>query len=201
MVPESQIVNCYVNLKLSEMQTAKRLSISANKVRRILDKYKIERRSISDAITHLHITEYGKRPFILRDKLTEEQRILKAIGVMLYWGEGTKRGGSVALANSDPKMINLFLRFLREICGIDEGRLRVGLHHYSDHDPKKLIKFWVNVTRIPPDQFDRPFLHFAGRGSYKNKSQYGTVAVRYSDSRLLKVLNDWIGGYQDEFLE
>lgn len=182
--------------KLSEMQTAKLLSVSANKVRRILDRNNIQRRSRSDAITNLHITKYGKRPFVLREKLTERQKILKAIGVMLYWGEGTKKGLTVALANSDPDMIVVFLRFLREICGIDERRLRVGLHYYRDHDSKQLMSFWSRVTNIPIQQFDRPFLHAAGKGSYKSKSQYGTVSVRYSDFRLLKTLQQWMKEYQ-----
>lgn len=201
MTPDALIVDSYVNQRLSEMQTAKRLSISANKVRRVLDKYKVPRRSISDAITNLHITKFGKRPFTIREDLSPQQRVLKVAGVMLYWGEGTKRGGSVALANSDPAMVQMFLRFLREICGVDESRLRVGLHHYRDHNPRKLMKFWSEVTRIPLRQFDRPFLHFAGVGSYTMKSQYGTVAIRYSDSRLLKTLNGWIADYQQEFLE
>ncbi|MBI5457077.1 hypothetical protein HY969_05050 [Candidatus Kaiserbacteria bacterium] len=201
MVPDKEVVDSYVERRLSEMQTAKRFSISANRVRRILDKYRVPRRSISDAITNLYITKYGKRPFELRHNLTRRQEILKAVGVMLYWGEGTKKGLTVALANSDPVMIQVFLRFLREICGVHEKRLRVGLHYYRDHDPKKLIGFWSQITKIPLSQFDRPFLHFAGKGSYKSKSQYGTVAVRYSDARLLKLLQLWIAEYQRQVLE
>lgn len=201
MVPEAEIVDCYVSKSFSEMQIAHRFSISANRVRRILDKHDVQRRSISDAITNLYITKYGKRPFELRQNLNQKQETLKAIGVMLYWGEGTKKGFTVALANSDPIMVKVYLKFLREICGVDEKRLRVGLHYYKDHDPKKLVAFWSGITKIPQNQFDRPFLHFAGKGSYKSKSQYGTVAVRYSDLRLLKLIQDWIGEYQQKVLE
>ncbi len=185
---------------LSEMQTATHLSVNPHRVRYVLDKYKIKRRSISDAITHLYITKYGKRAFVVQENLSEKQKILKIAGVMLYWGEGSKKGSSVALANSDPKMVIIFLKFLREICGVDEKRLRIGLHHYRDHNVKRLLAFWSRTTKIPLSQFDRPFLHAKGNvnGSYRAKSEYGTVVLRYSDTRLLKLLIDWIRKYQQQ---
>jgi hypothetical protein len=201
MVLDANVVRSYTDEKLSEMQTAVRYGISANRVRRILDKYCVQRRSIRDAIVHLNVTKYGKRPFVLKTDLSEEERIIKTIGVMLYWGEGTKRGGTATLSNSDPAMICVYLVFLRRICGIDEKRLRVGVHYYDDHDPRRLVAFWSKKTGIPISQFDRPFLHRAGKGSYKTKSQYGTVSVRYSDTRLLGLLNGWIREYQELFLK
>lgn len=195
------IIDCYANRMFSEVQTASHLSISPNRVRRILDKHKILRRSISDAITNLYITKYGKRPFELKQNLNAKEEALRIAGVMLYWGEGTKKGSTVALANSDPAIIEIFLVFLRKICGVDEKRLRVGLHYYKDHDVRKLIRFWVEHTKIPTTQFDKPFLHFAGKGSYKTKSEYGTVLVRYSDMRLLTLIKNWINEYQHLFLK
>lgn len=201
MTREQYIVDCYVNKKFSEKQIASHLFLRPSEVRRVLNQKKVKRRSRSDAIRHLYITKHGKQPFRETKVLNRQQKILKVTGVMLYWGEGTKKGSSVALANSDPKMVLVFLKFLREICGVDEKRLRVGLHYYQDHDADKLVTFWSTLTNIPPHQFDRPFLHASGKGSYNTKSLYGTVLVRYSDIKLLSLLVSWIEEHQRKMLE
>src|SRR5258706_11803333 len=53
----------------------------------------------------------------LRDEGAKEinklsKRELFLVGVSLYWAEGFKKDSQVGFANSDPKMINLFLRWL-----------------------------------------------------------------------------------------
>ena len=115
---------------------------------------------------------------------------------MLYWGEGTKGGNSVVFSNSDPDMIQLFLNFLRVICGIDEKRLRLLLHIYPDQNESKLKKFWSEKTKIPQAQFSKTFCHSGKNGTYKNLSPYGTISLRYSDKLLLNVINDWIKDYK-----
>jgi len=62
---------------------------------------------------------------------------------MLYWAEGfqSEKAKMIDFANSKPEMISLFLKFLRQICGIDENRLRAYLYCYENQSPQKLIKF------------------------------------------------------------
>ncbi len=192
---ESKIIDLYTVSKLSEQQVAQQLALNPSRVRWVLKKHQVQKRTISEAARYLHLTKFNKKEFVLNPKLTPEQKILKLAGVMLYWGEGTKKGSNVALANSDPLMVALFVRFLREICGIDEKRLHVTLHHYADHDEMALRKFWAKTLHIPLEQFYVSFLHLNTKGSYKKKSQYGTVSVQYSDKALLKVINNWIIEY------
>ena len=52
-------------------------------------------------------------------------RDLLIAGTALYAGEGAKTDGSVLFANSDPRMVALFLRFLRRFFDVDESRLRL----------------------------------------------------------------------------
>lgn len=190
-------MHLYIHSKLSEVQIGSRLTMSNRKVRRILDKHKIKRRSISEAISFLYITKFGKKPFRLRENLTEKDQILKAAGAMLYWGEGAKSNGSVAFSNSDPSMVTLFLHFLRRVCGIQEGRLRITLHYYQDQDLENLIAFWSKLTNVPRSHFYKSFLHMTGKkGTYKSRASYGTVSVQYSDKKLLTVILDWIREYQ-----
>lgn len=171
------------------------MRLNASRVRWVLKKYKIQKRTISEAVRQLYITKFDKKEFLLNTKLTPEQEKLKLAGIMLYWGEGTKKGHNVALANSDPVMVALFVRFLREICGIDENRLHITLHHYLDQNEPSLKKFWSKSLEIPLEQFYRSYAHLNTKGSYKKKSQYGTVSVQYSDVALLKVIIGWISEY------
>ena len=192
---EQKIIDLYVVSKLSEQQIATKLLVGPERIRWVLKKNKIQKRSIGEAIRYLHITKFNKKEYVLKTGLTLEQEKLKIAGVMLYWGEGAKKGSNVAFANSDPVMIQLFLRFLREICGINEKRLHATLHHYPDLDEVKLKKFWSKTLGLPLKQFYLSYVHLNTKGSYKKKSIYGTLSVQYSDTRLLAQVNAWIAEY------
>ena len=58
---------------------------------------------------------------------------LYVAGCMLYWAEGDKTRNSVRLSNSDPDLIALFGRFLRECFGVPEESFRVNCYLFADH--------------------------------------------------------------------
>lgn len=182
----------YVGERLSEKQIATMLSISPNRVRRILDAEHVTRRGISEAVTNAYITRFGKKEYELLTDLDANAELLKMAGVMLYWGEGSKRGNTVAFTNSDPIMVATFLHFLRAICGIDEARLRATVHYYPDQDVNMLARRWSRLTKIPSGQFYKPFLHIGKRGTYGSRSSMGTISIQYSDKRLLRLIIGWI---------
>jgi hypothetical protein len=195
---DQKIILSYTVDKLSEKQISELVLVSPNKVRKVLDANNIERRSRSEASTYHHITKFGQKEFVPKLVLTRDEEFLKIAGIMLYWGEGTKKNNSVALANSDPKIIGLFVRFLRQICGISEERLHVTLHYYEDQNPDELTSFWANIIQLPLTQFYKPFLHIkTAQGSYRALSKYGTVSIQYSDKKLLFLIKQWMTEYQD----
>jgi len=197
---EKQIIDFYVSKKLSEAQISERLSLSPNHVRRVLDANKVMRRNRSEAISYVYITKFNKKPFTPRENLSEKEQVLKIAGIMLYWGEGSKKGNTVALANSDPLMVSVFMKFLRDVCGIDDHRTRATIHYYDDHKPEELLRYWSRITKISKPQFYKPFLHSGTKGTYKKKSRYGTISVQYSDKKLLQLINGWIQEYQDRLI-
>lgn len=176
----------------SAVQIAESCEVSESGVRYYLKKHKVPIRSRSEAITLLYQTKFGKKPFKLKTNLSALDQILKTAGIMLYWGEGTKGHGSVAFSNSDPEMIKVFLKFLREICGTSEDRLRVSVHAYEDHNINELKKYWSNVTKISTKKFYKPYIHRQKTGTYRKSSKYGTISVQYNDKKLLDTINDWI---------
>lgn len=198
---EKRVLQLYIDDKLSMMQIAARLQISSSMVGRILGKNGISKRSISEAITQLNITKFHKTPFQLKSDLSDTENDLKITGIMLYWGEGAKTGGSVKLANSNPDLIRIFLLFLREICGVDEKRIKALIHMYPDQNRRFLEKFWSFVTGIESENFYKPQILAGKIGTYKHKSIYGTATITYSDKKLLKLLLQWIDEYKNNFLK
>jgi hypothetical protein len=58
---------------------------------------------------------------------------LHLAGCMLYWAEGDKGRQGVRIANSDPALLRLFVRFLRECYGAEVGRIAVSCNLFADH--------------------------------------------------------------------
>jgi hypothetical protein len=88
-------------------------------------------------------------------RLSESE--LFVAGVVAYWAEGAKnkpwRGGqSVKFMNSDPKLIGLFLSWLRLI-GVSPERLIFRLHIHESADASEAVAFWSGVVGAPTSQF------------------------------------------------
>ncbi|MHB8903735.1 MAG: hypothetical protein ACYC40_01350, partial [Patescibacteria group bacterium] len=105
----------------------------------------------------------------------------------------------VKFVNSDPEMIRIFLRFLREICGVNEDRLKALIHLYPDHNENKLKSFWINLTKINKKNFYKSYIHEGKKGSYKNKSKWGTITINYADKHLFELLLEWINEYKNKY--
>src|SRR4030042_301237 len=79
---------------------------------------------------------------------------LLLIGAALYWAEGYNRQDKVpspyiSFGNSNPDMVVLFLRFLREVLRIPEEKLRPTVQIHHNIKPESAIKFWARITDIP----------------------------------------------------
>ena len=102
---------------LSAAEIADKLNASENKIVYWLDKFKIPKRSISEAI-YLKNNPKGD-PFLIKEGLSPEEKYLLGLGLGIYWGEGDKTSkGKVSVSNTDPRLIQNFIEFLVRICGI-----------------------------------------------------------------------------------
>lgn len=84
--------------------------------------------------------------------------IKKCILSALYWAEGTKGQHSViCFANTDPKLVKLFITLLRECYLLDENKfhLRLQLHDY--HQENEIKKFWSGLLGIPLNKFQKTY--------------------------------------------
>ena len=83
-------------------------------------------------------------------------------GAIAYWCEGSKskphrRCDQVGFINSDPQLISFFLRFLA-VAGVTSDRLVCRLQIHQSADVAAAQQFWLDVTGLPAEQFQRPTL-------------------------------------------
>lgn len=111
---------------------------------------------------------------------TLSERDFLIAGAALYAGEGAKRDGSILFANSDPRMVLLFVRWLRHFFPIDESRLRMRLYLHEGLDLEAATLFWSRLTGIPEAQFTRPYRARLDPTLRLNKYRYGCPRVTYA---------------------
>ena len=124
---------------------------------------------------------------------------LLLIGAVLYWGEGAKsERSSVSLnfSNSDPLMISVYMRFIREILEISEERIRAGIHIYPSISADGAKKFWSKITKLPENRFY--IITQVSRASQNKRPfnilPYGTVAIKINSRRYFYKVKGMIKG-------
>lgn len=135
-------------------------------------------------------------------------RELWLIGIALYWAEGSKEkeyspGSGVKFSNSDPAMIRLFLRWLRECVFIDRERIRCEIYIHETHAHRKdeVKRFWSESVGLPLSHF---------RGCYLKRNKINTkrrnTGVLYngllrvtisSSSTLNRMIVGWVQGISE----
>jgi hypothetical protein len=184
---------------LSVQQVADNFGISLNAAFYALRKQDIPRRSISES----NRIRFENKPLSYKIKtgLSPEEHELKLAAIMLYWAEGYKVGkmNTVDFANSDPAMVVIFRRFLLEICGVDETRLRFHLYCYPDQDIESLHKFWSELLNIPLSQFVKPYISkTTSPGVRGSRMIHGLAHIVYCDRKLLRQILSWIDEYSQK---
>lgn len=192
------IKELYYKKRLSVPEINNKIGVDGKTIYRFMEKMKLCRRTLKER--NKIIFERKERSFILKQNLSRQEEKLKLAGIMLYWTEGAKlnlerRAVIVDFANSNPEMVQLFLKFLRQICGVDEKRLRVLLYCYANQDIEGLKKFWRKATNISLMQFTKPYIRKDFLPDKKDKMKYGLVHIRYCDKKLLMQIEDWIKEY------
>lgn len=183
----------------SAQDVALKLKVPLGAVYYFLRRYKIARRNSKE--NNALRFKNKQASFSIKDNLSKGENELFVAGVMLYWGEGSKWSGEkiIDFANSDEVMIEIFLKFLRNICRVDEKKFRVYLYCYENQDCDKLMAHWSKFTNIPLRQFTKPYVRQDYRLSKIDKMKHGLVHIRYYDKKLLDLMREWIKDFPLKF--
>ncbi|MCX5698750.1 MAG: hypothetical protein NTX01_03530 [Candidatus Omnitrophica bacterium] len=192
-----KIRDLYWNRQYNINQVAKRLGVSFWSLYGFMDKNNIQRRLPAEAN---YVVSRDKPQFKIKENLNFTEEKLKIAGIMLYWAEGTLKGQTVDFVNSNPDMIRIFLKFLRQVCGVDNRRLRLYLYTYPYLDLENTKNYWKNVAGIPLNQFTKPYVRKGNLNLSNRKLPYGLVHIRYNDKKLLIVIKSWIENYKNSIL-
>jgi hypothetical protein len=123
-------------------------------------------------------------------KLVRNRNIAKITVGMLYLGEGSKMNkGHLTFANSDPKVIRLFLNLLRYSYNINETKFRCTVQCRADQKIEELERFWSKTTKIPRSQFYKTRIDPRSIGHPSRKKDYkGVCRIEYFSADLFNEL-------------
>lgn len=110
-------------------------------------------------------------------------RELELIGLVLWATEGDKT--QLSLANGNPHVIKKYLQFLREICQLQEGKIKIVLHCHDTLPYEDCIRFWAKITRVLPSRFKKPFIKKDSGGT--RKYPYGICRIAASNIKLVEL--------------
>lgn len=163
-VPKSTLSDWLRNLPLTDQQMA--ILIKNRQAAKDLAVERFRQTARTKLISRLSKVLETQRGKVL--PLSEKELFLA--GVFLYWGEGDKRRGIVAISNTDPRVIKFALYWMTYILKVPKERLCVRLHLYNDMDIAKETNFWSQALNIPTDQFKLPYIKKTTRESVTYKS-------------------------------
>lgn len=124
-------------------------------------------------------------------QLTEKEFLVA--GAALYAGEGSKTDGAVQFANSDPRMILMFVTWLRRFFPIVEDRLRIRLYLHEGLDLAEATQFWSALTRVPEAQFRSPYRAVPDPSIRRSKHPRGCPSLHYSCSATHRAIMGLVG--------
>lgn len=123
------------------------------------------------------------------------------VGAALYWGEGYKKvdrdpNHGICFVNSDPEMVKIFLRLLREIIQVPEEKILVNIRIHPNIDERKAINFWAKVTGIPREHFSisEQISRLSQGKRPKNSLPYGTLKLDAYTRQKFQQIKGWIDG-------
>jgi len=135
-----------------------------------------------------------------KDIVKISKRELFLVGVALYWAEGHKKSRwQLDFSNSDPAMIQLMMRFFREIYKVKEDKFFATAQIHLNVTSQKAVNYWSRITKIPKKQFLKTYTRITPTSKRKrafNSLPYGTLRVSVSDVEMVNKMKGWISGLE-----
>jgi hypothetical protein len=194
-IPKSTLSLWLKNIKLSKSAQSKiDLRVNDTSVKALIERNKAQTQIAKDR--HQRIIKEAKKSFL---KFKKESLFIA--GVSLYWGEGYKKGarGSswrvIDLANSDPDLVKVFLKFLKKYLKVDNDDIYIQLIIAPNKDINAAVVFWSKVTKLDKSRFIKTYSKVSSSSKgIRNKESlpFGTIHVRINNVDKFFTLIGWI---------
>jgi hypothetical protein len=130
------------------------------------------------------------------------KRDLLLIGTSLYWAEGAKEkennpGVGINFSNSDPRMILIFIKWLRTIFTINNSDLSYELYIHETANLRNAKLYWSKILSMPAQNLRVYFKKNKINTIRKNigNNYYGLIRLRVAKSSTLnRKIAGWIEG-------
>jgi len=174
---------------------AKNISSTPATVVYWMKKYGLKRRSISEC-AYVKQNPNGN-PFKIKSKLTKRDRELLLLGLMLYWAEGSRKNRHIIqMANLDYRLILLFIKFLRRICGVKDKKICLNIQLYRKFNKEETRNYWSKILGVQK-RFIAVNIHSDTRSKpEKQWSKYGIARIEVRNVKL----KQWIDGALERYL-
>lgn len=124
---------------------------------------------------------------------------LFAAGLMLYAGEGNRVSRhSIRLANVDPGIHRVFLRFIEKYLKINVSNVKFSILLYPDLDAGACISYWIKELGVVKGNIHKPQV-IKGRDVSGKKLHFGVGTSIISNSFLKKKLMYWVEKFKEDF--
>jgi hypothetical protein len=125
-------------------------------------------------------------------------------GCMLYWAEGGKTlRHRVHFANSDPAMLKLFLKFLREELDVSDNMVKLQIHCHTDDksEVSRIEQYWINLLDLVDNTCLYKTQYKQGTSSRKNRLMNGIFSITIQSTEIVQHIFGAIqeyGGFENE---
>ena len=126
---------------------------------------------------------------------------LMMFGLVAYLCEGTKLRKDnrykntylyvIEFTNSNPELMKLFIKFMRQELNIDEDKIKCQIAVYDDIKTKEIEIFWSNYLEIPIRNFNKTII-FKPKNLGNKMNLRGTCKLRYYGKNTFLKLNELI---------
>ena len=144
--------------------------------------------------------EYARRQIVFQNGVREidtiSRRDIFFIGQGLYLGEGAKYSrGNASFYNSDPRIIQIMMRFYREICCVPDAKFKAQVLLHPHLDAQRAEKYWSKVSGIPRTHFQKTSQqHNKASKGKKDSLPMGTFTIGVYDTKLFLKMMGWMEG-------
>lgn len=119
---------------------------------------------------------------------------------MIYWGEGNKLSKyRCGIANTEPRIIKIFIRFLREIGKIDEDKIKVWILLYPDLNDDVCKKYWAETIGLKQNNFSNSVI-IQGKSKVR-RLNYGVCNVGFHARYFKEKMLTWLQLVADDLTE
>ncbi len=188
-IDKNKLYKMYYNKKMTLKEIGKIYNISHDAVAKKMDKCGLKRRNRSEATyTSCNKTECFRIT-------SNDDELLKNVGLMLYWCEGTnyvpryRNNGTLAFTNTNIDMLKIWIKFLKDICNLNKEKIRARIYVHKNQNGQELKRYWSKILRIPLSNFEN--ISYTNKNSTK-PGYKGTVKIKVHNIRLFGIIKKMI---------